>query len=307
MAQAPATPKFQRVVKSLIAAGLGPGQVAKWSTLAASETAALHRRAVPLARPRTPVLVCLIPLVGRHQIANWSAVQSRLSQTIASLRAQTNPNWRAVICGQDRPDLSFDDQVTFLPFTETVEGNDKWNKLAALAAHLPTLGLIHGYAMPFDADDLLACDTVAEMTNRRSTTGYLIEKGYVLDASTGDIAETAPQSITQPGQKAFWKLCGSCAAFRFDFSENQGDAAFIGAVTAHEHRMFPYLARLANRPLETLRKPAVLYIINHGQNFGARRGRTSFKTRYVQRFKTTDQKMQQGLAARFPAGSIAPG
>lgn len=59
-------------------------------------------------------------------------------------------------------------------------------------------------------------------------------------------------------------------------------------MSQHEHRMFPYLARLAGRPLTALQAPRVLYLLNHGENFGARRGRVSFKTRFVQRFRVTD-------------------
>jgi hypothetical protein len=138
------------------------------------------------------------------------------------------------------------------------------------------------------------------MAARRAPGGYLVTRGYVLDATAGLWAEARPRSLAAPGQKAFWKLCGSCAAFGFDLRAVTDDAALIGAITAHEHRMFPYLARLAGRPLSPLARPSALYIVNHGDNFGARRGRTGFKTRFVRRFS-----LKPGDAARASA-AFAP-
>ncbi|MEL6523850.1 MAG: hypothetical protein AAFQ66_22935 [Pseudomonadota bacterium] len=306
MAQAPATAKLRRLQNRLAARLLGPERSAAVLPLQLSEQQALSRRKVHRTSPDNPTLVCLIPLVGAHQVTDWEAVQSRLRQTIESLRAQTDPAWRAIICGQDRPDLPFDSQVEFLPFTEQVKGNDKWSKLRTLIKHVGTLGLSNGYAMPFDADDLMAADTVAYMTQHANPSGYVVERGYMLDAATNQMAKAAPQSLWAPGQKAFWKLCGSCAAFRFDLTQDHRDLDFISAAISHEHRMFPYLAALAGRPLRPLPRPAALYIINHGQNFGVRRGRVSFKTRFVERFRVTGPAVQADLAQRFPTLAYQP-
>jgi hypothetical protein len=243
-------------------------------------------------------VVFLLPLVGRHHVSDWSAVSARLARTIDSFRRQTSSRWRALICGQDVPEgLSSDGQVRFLPFAEPVTGNDKWAKLATLARALPEAGVTQGYAMPFDADDLLAPHVVQEMAKGRARGGYLVTRGYVLDAAAGLWAEARPQSLAEPGQKAFWKLCGSCAAFGFDLRGGAEDAVLIGAITAHEHRMFPYLSCLAGRPLHALSRPSALYIVNHGENFGARRGRTNFKTRFVRRFPLSPDETARARAA----------
>lgn len=251
--------------------------------------------------PTSPPVVFLVPLVGRHHVGDWGAVCTRLAATVESFRRQTSPVWRALICGQDRPEgLPEDERVTFLPFDDEVPGNDKWRKLAALARALPEAGVAQGYAMPFDADDLLAPGAVAEMTTRRARGGYLVTRGYLWDAGAGKLAEARPRSLAEPRQKAFWKLCGSCAAFAFDLRACRRDADLIGAITAHEHRMFPYLARLAGRPLAPLSPGAVLYLLNHGENFGARRGRVSFKRRFVQRFALTDRAEIARVETAFP-------
>lgn len=303
MSQAPATPKGRRRALLTLAALLGPRAVMDRPGLAASERAALRLRAArPATPPERPETVFLIPLVGRAQVGDWDAVTGRLARTVASFRRQDGA-WRALVCGQDRPDLGpdigSDPRLRFLPFERRVDGNDKWEKLADLCAALPGLGVPQGYAMPFDADDLLRPGTVAEMAARRAPGGYLARTGFVRDVSTGTVALAGPPGVAAPLRKPFWKLCGSCAAFAFDFRADTFDAEFLAAATAHEHRMFPYLSRLAGRPLAPLSRPSVLYELNHGENFGARRGRVGFKTRFVERFALRDPAAEAEIARDF--------
>jgi hypothetical protein len=156
-----------------------------------------------------------------------------------------------------------------------------------LAEALPDLTSGPGYVISFDADDLLRQGTVSEMLIRQKPGGYLVQSGLVMDAGTKDIALADKSSVTAPLRKPFWKLCGSCAALYHDPSE-PASSAFIAEMTQHEHRMFPYLAKLAGQTLTPLSRPSVLYMLNHGENFGARRGRIGYKTRFVQKYKITD-------------------
>ncbi|SFC98933.1 hypothetical protein [Tropicimonas isoalkanivorans] len=303
MAQAPATPKSQRILRRLYATTLGPRWTYEHCDLQPSEQEALERRVNGRPGPISdPTVVFLLPLVGRHHVNEWHEVEARLADTVASFRRQTSDRWMAVICGQDEPaGIAFDDQIRFLPFTRRVDGNDKWAKLEMLCHHLPKLGVTSGYAMSFDADDLLNRRTVEEMVRRRDPYGYLVTRGLVMDAQSRQLGLCAPQTPFAPGRKPFWKMCGSCAAFRFDLSaEPHRDAEFLGAITAHEHRMFPYLAALAGRPLRPLRQEAAMYIVNHGENFGVRRGRVAFKTRYVGRFPVTDETTLARIQEDFP-------
>ncbi|MFD0982470.1 hypothetical protein [Tropicimonas aquimaris] len=303
MAQVPATPKTRRLLRRLAASTLGPRWTYDHCVLQPSEQEALERRVNGRPGPiERPTVVFLLPLVGRHHVGNWQEVEARLADTVASFRGQTSDRWMAVICGQDRPEsIDFDGQVRFLPFTRVVEGNDKWSKLDILCRHLPELGISTGYAMSFDADDLLNLRAVAEMVSRREPNGYLVTRGLIFDARSREVGLCAPQSLLHPGRKPFWKMCGSCAAFRFDLSvEPHRDAEFLAAATAHEHRMFPYLAALAGRRLAPLRQEAAMYVVNHGENFGVRRGRVGFKTRYVTRFKVTDDAALARIEADFP-------
>ncbi|WP_116597198.1 hypothetical protein [Primorskyibacter marinus] len=302
MAQAPASPKLKRAALLAAAAVVGPKLAGGGEAQAASERAALHLREAAQghgwAAPQQ--VVFLIPLVAQDHVGDWQAVVLRLHLTLSSLIAQDNPNWRAVICCQQRPALPDDPRISYLPFDDPAPGNDKWRKLACLYDHLPSLDINAGYAMSFDADDLLRQGTVAEMLSRNVKGGYLVQAGYVMDASTGAVALADAPDPRQPLRKPFWKLCGSCAALRFDLSL-PGMVDFLREMTQHEHRMFPYLARLAGQRLQPLSRPSVLYVLNHGENFGARRGRVGFKTRFVVRFQIDDPTELAAIKADFPA------
>ena len=303
MAQVPATPKIARARHLFTARLFGPDAVAG-EMLQASEKAALNlRKARGKAGDPGPAteVVFLIPLVGRHHISDWDGVTARLNLTLHSFLNQTNPNWRAVICGQDAPDLPDDQRISFLPFTTDMTGNDKWAKLRTLVEHLPELGIRSGYAMSFDADDLLHRAAVAEVLSRQDAGGYLVARGFVRDVSTGVTALAGPPSVGNPLRKPFWKLCGSCAAFRFDLDALPECVPFLAETLQHEHRMFPYLAALAGAPLTPFSVPSAMYLLNHGENFGARRGRVSFKTRFVERFRIDDEAVLQEIAKDFPS------
>ncbi|MCL3883015.1 hypothetical protein [Marivita sp. GX14005] len=285
MAQVPAVPKTTRA-RHLLRARLSASPTPA-AAMVASERAALALRAACLRQKRAGQVTFLLPLVGPDQVGNWGAVIDRLQATLRAFQRQRNPNWSAAICCQERPDIPDDPRLTFLRFTDRAPGNDKWRKLRMLAEALPDLAQGPGYAMSFDADDLLHPAAVDEMLSRQARGGYLAQTGYVMDAATGDIALSARPSVTAPMRKPFWKLCGSCCAMYHDPSE-PASTRFLAEMTQHEHRMFPYLAKLAGQDTAPLSQPLVLYIINHGENFGARRGRTGYKTRFVQRYRITD-------------------
>ncbi len=281
----------------------GPDAALRIKDLQKSEIAALYlnKTGTP-PPPKIPKVMFLIPLVGKHHVSDWDAVQRRLAATIASFRAQTSPYWSCVVCGQDEPDqIDFGERVVFLPFEAAVEGNDKWAKLAALVRNLPTDGMWDGYVMPFDADDLLHPNAVAEMIGTAAPGGYLISTGYIKDVAADRVGLAGPRTVAMPLRKPFWKLCGSTAAFRY--SDTQMEADFLHDVTQHEHRMFPYLAKLAGRGLTEMNIPAAMYMLNHGENFGVRRGRVGFKPRFVERFQIKDPDELVRIVDNFPGAA----
>ncbi|ETX14325.1 hypothetical protein OCH239_03255 [Roseivivax halodurans JCM 10272] len=296
MAQVPATPKARRAPLRALAR-LSPSR-AMSATEVPSERAALALRAARRSLPVAEEVVFLIPLVGPAHVTDWGAVGRRLTATLESFIRQDDPRWRAVICCQERPALPDDARVTHLPFEDPAPGNDKWRKLAMLADHLGARGGPPAYAMSFDADDLLRQGSVGEMLGRQGP-GFLAETGFVRDVATGNVALAAPRGPSAPLRKPFWKLCGSCAALLHDPALPQS-AAFLREMWQHEHRMFPHLAALAGLPLAPLSRPSVLYELNHGENFGARRGRVSYKSRFVAKYRVTDAEMLREVIRDFP-------
>lgn len=297
MAQAPATPKLTRA-RRLLAAVTGLPQP---GAALPSERAALalrHARAPERwAAPREVVFA--IPLVGPGAVGDWEQVCALLNRTLESFRRQSVATWRAVICCQTRPPLPEDARITHLPFDDPTPGNDKWRKLAALSDHLSARADVPALVMTFDADDLAAPMLVETLL--RHPRGALLTHGHVFDAGHERLALARPQSLRQPGAKAFWKLCGSCAALPVDPAQGSAGAqwAFLREMSQHEHRMIPYLAALAGGPLDRIDEPLALYLLNHGENFGARRGRVSFKTRFVQRFALRDMAEIAAQRARY--------
>ncbi|WP_375259034.1 hypothetical protein [Citreimonas sp.] len=304
MAQAPATPKMRRLAIRAARAVGGYGLASRVG-LQASETAALALRRARSGRPvpRAERVVFLIPLVGPAQVGDWDAVTDRLNATLRGLLAQSDARWQAVICCQQRPPLPDDDRITHLSFDDPTPGNDKWRKLGALCDALAAQDGGPAYVMSFDADDLPHRDLVARMFSQGAPGGYLVERGYVMDHATGEVALAAAPDTREPLRKPFWKLCGSCAALHHDPALPES-AAFLRAMTMHEHRMFPYLAGLAGLRLQSFADPMVLYVLNHGENFGARRGRVGFKTRFVRRFSIGQRKDLSELPRDFPLDDV---
>ncbi|WP_300582414.1 hypothetical protein [Marivita sp.] len=296
MAQVPAVPKLIRARHLLRTTLLG--RTDPTAQMAASERAALALRERRIPHETARQVTFLLPMVGPDHVGDWEAVVARLRTTLEGFVAQDAADWRAAVCCQSRPDLPDDPRITYLPFTDPTPGNDKWRKLRVLCEALPDLVTGPGYVMSFDADDLLRQGTVTEMLTRQKRGGYLVQSGYVMDVATGDIGLADTRSLSAPMRKPFWKLCGSCAAV-YHMPSEPTSTAFLAEMTQHEHRMFPYLATLAGQPLSPLLRPSVLYMLNHGENFGARRGRVGYKTRFVQRYRIDDPDMLDTLRGEF--------
>ncbi len=284
MQQAPATPKFRRL-RNLFLARFSGLRVKKYPEFQLSEQLALALRSQKRSHqsPASQV-VFLLPLVRREQVQDWSIVETRLQKTLTSFLNQSDPNWIAVICGQDQPELPKDNRIYFLNFDDPINENDKWAKLAKLITHFPKLAHPAGYIMTFDADDLAHCHLVETYLSLQHPNGYVIDYGIVHDIAAGLYGQAGSPNLLHPLRKPFWKLCGSCAAFRYDPNEPQIFRQFLQETTQHEHRMFPYLAKLTGRPLLPLQNNLIIYEMNHGENFGPRRGRGDFKLRFVKRY-----------------------
>ena len=291
MQQAPATPKL-RQLRNLFLARFSGLRLVKGPGYQLSEQFALALRSQKRCHQSlASQVVFLLPLVRREQVQDWSVVETRLQQTLTSFLNQSDTNWIAIICGQDHPELPKDNRILFLNFDDPINGNDKWAKLAKLVKYLPKVAQPAGYVMTFDADDLAHCDLVKTYLSLQHPNGYIIDHGIVHDIAAGLYGQAGSPNLLHPLRKPFWKLCGSCAAFRYDSNESQIFRRFLQETAQHEHRMFPYLAKLTGRPLLPLQYNLIIYEMNHGENFGPRRGRGDFKLRFVKRYLIKKQEL----------------
>ncbi len=288
MEQATATRKLQRF-RNLFLAQLRLLHFDNASKLKSSERLALGlRKSNRNQSSKATQVIFLIPLVRKSQVNDWALVEMNLQKTLSSFLAQTNENWQVIICGQDRPNILVDPRVQFHPFENKMQGNDKWAKLEKLVDLLPNFAHSDSYVMTFDADDLAHNDLVETFISSQSKTGYLIDHGIVHDVSRGTYGQAGHATLKNPFRKPFWKLCGSCSAFRYCIDEREIFVKFMKELVLHEHRMFPYLAKLSGRKLTRLTTNLICYEINHGQGFDVRLGQGNYKLRFVNRFQILD-------------------
>lgn len=249
---------------------------------------ARHARAWQAANPldppsNDPKVIFSIPLVSRERSSDWNIVERNLARTIASLHRQTDPNWTALICGQDKPgSVTFDDRIIFLKSEAPTVFYDKPYKANELARWvLQNMAGQDGYMFPIDADDIPHPDLNAHMRRDNNGQGYLIDKGYMYDAETGRLAYFQWPDKTYPGTKPFFYHCGSCRALRFDL---RGGADFSGLLLDQpSHRLAPEHARRFGFKLAPIPFHAMIYMMNHGENMQVRRERMPRKMKHFRR------------------------
>ncbi|SLN55161.1 hypothetical protein [Roseisalinus antarcticus] len=266
----------------------------------------------PLPPSDSPEVVFIIPLISRARAYDWAVVQHHLAATLASLRAQTSPRWRALVCCQDQPDsIAFDGQVTFLPFgtpdavtPETVTTFDNVAKKELMLRYLAANHGGDGYLFQLDADDLLHPGLVAHIAADNNGAGYWIERGYMLDLRSGALAYMGPKSWRFPWAHSFIRECGSSSALRFDF--RQGDACLTPIRNRGKHVEVPARMARYGMTMAPVPFPAALYLVGHGENMRQRRGKLRGKELYLRRNRilpktATRIRTEFGLPELFPS------
>lgn len=290
--------KLRRKIFSTIAK-MGGASFLGLLPLSPAESAALALRKFQIELPEHATTTFAIPLVGAHQVSDWSVIEKTLALSLKALIAQKDPNWRAVVCSQTRPDaIALDPRISHIPFEIEVAGHDKVAKLQTLAQHCLQGHPVPGFFMPLDGDDLLERNFTQGL-HKNGRHGVLVCGGYIVNSATGRVGVTRNKSWRAPLQKPFWKFCGSCMALPVG-SASKAETAFFKALAEHEHRLYPYLATLAGYRLIHLDKPSALYVINHGENFETRRGRGGFKQRFIERFSVSGESELSNIQSAFP-------
>jgi hypothetical protein len=267
--------------------------------LSPAENAALALRKFQIEAPDHTTTTFAIPLVGAHQVSDWDVIEDTLARSLNALIAQTDPNWRAIVCSQTRPNaVDLDPRISHLPFEVEIAGHDKVAKLQTLAQHCLLDHPKPGFFMPLDGDDLLERNFTQGL-HKTPRNGLLVCGGYIVNSTTGHVGVTRNRSWRAPLQKPFWKFCGSCMALPVG-NAPAAESTFFKALAEHEHRLYPYLATLAGNRLIHLDKASALYVINHGENFETRRGRGGFKQRFIERFLVSQESELSEIQSAFP-------
>jgi len=219
-----------------------------------------------------PLVIFAIPLISKARSADWGRVSANLAATLASLRAQTSPRWRAFVCGQDRPEgVGFEPgRIDFVPHRGRAKFYDKGDKrLALIDAAMAACAGRDGYYAQWDADDLLHPGVVAHVTGGDNLRGYLINRGYVADIEAEIFATLGPDPAE--GGRPFWQACGSCSFVRCDFrAQPRHWRRLLRRMSSHTR--IPEWMALTGMPLDPIDFPAAIYSFNHGENMRRRRG-----------------------------------
>lgn len=263
------------------------------------------RAAASSPEPSKLRVVFAIPLISRARAADWSGVQDCLAATIASLRRQDDPRWQAIVCCQDKPELiSFDERVHFLAFDRTPAGYDNHQKTATVRRWLAAKGGA-GYYFPLDADDLLHPSLVGHILGDNNRGGYLIERGYMLDHATGDIAVLQPADASYPQSTEFHRSCGSSSALWFDFDSGADYGTLLAA--RGNHRKVVRNMAAYGVAVKTIPFHAAIYVMNHADNLRRKRGLMAGKMKHFDINPVRDPARRAEIAATFGLAELFPG
>ncbi|NSX53978.1 glycosyltransferase family A protein [Parasulfitobacter algicola] len=236
-----------------------------------------------LTPPSTePMIYVAIPLVAKDRADDWSRLERILDRTLKSLLHQTNPNWQAVICGQNEPDLTVKDpRIRFLKYPEPSNFSDQRGKLSYLVDDLKLSSTGDGYYFALDADDILHPELFSHIQSDNNGQGYYLSAGYMIDAKTSQLAPLySPHS-------PLYKACGSSTAMRFDF---RSDFQFEKILRKRgKHGSVPDNVAYYGFEMQSIAFPSVLYLVNHGENMQKRRGKIDSKLAYISDNLITDQ------------------
>ncbi|AJE46415.1 glycosyltransferase family A protein [Celeribacter indicus] len=264
------------------------------SLLASGYRVLLSKPHVP---PEDPLILVMIPLLPKARAEDWGRVCAILEDTLNSLRAQSYRRFEILLCSQDRPE-NFPDApgyhfVTAPPHTAAANVSDQRVKVRLLAEYAAAHFDEFTYVMHLDADDLLHPDLFGFVAGDNNGRGYLVEQGYMVDASSGRIA---PLGRAIGGALDFWEHCGSCAFFAVDWGR-QRLPVFYMRLIGKGHKSYAERCARLGYPLAPVPFPAMLYVVNHGDNMQIRKGND--KSRYLDACEITDEAEKQAVRAEF--------
>ena len=242
-----------------------------------------------------------IALTPRANAGDWGLIEALLDLTLASVRAQTDPNWRALIAVHERPRLAVpDDRISFVDVDWPVAPPGLYNDDSGRKKHLLS-DLVRdrggGYLMMLDADDWVDHDLVAAARAGigEDHVGALIETGLAVDFRT---LRAAPLPHPELEGLPFHRFCGSCGVVLI----RPGAATEIRrdpfAVLRSHHRWVEVAAdhgeSLARLPVSGA------YLVNTGENHSDVHGPyAEWRRGFVDRVNACGRALDTEMAGRF--------
>ena len=250
-----------------------------------------------------------IPLISKSASRNWVHVQYLFENTLRSILAQTNPKFKVIVAGHEKPEVveMQDPRVEFLAFdspppkTSHEMMADKGSKAFAIARHLKEAG--GGYLMYVDADDLVS-NRIVDLVHSNPSHGYLADKGYCLDIESG-------KAYTVEGLtgKPFHQICGTCSIIYFDEvdlpdgpSPEESSPCYF--MKFGGHTTLKKISSREGRPLTAFPFVASVYVLNHGLNYSE--GALLRLPRHPLRMATKLLARWRSQISRRKLASIAP-
>ncbi len=242
-----------------------------------------------------------IALTPRANAHDWARIEALLDLTLASVRAQTDSRWRALVAVHDRPRLSVkDDRVECVEVGWPVEPPGPHNDDSGRKKH--HLGDIvrdrgGGYLMVLDADDWVdrALVAASRATIGDGHVGALIEEGLAVD-----VRHLVAAPLPHPALEGlpFHRFCGSCGVVLI--RPGSGDAIRRDpfAVLRSHHRWVEVAAEhgvgLARLPVSGA------YLVNTGENHSDLHGpHAAWRRGFTARVGDVGRPLDAATAARF--------
>ena len=213
----------------------------------------------------------IIPVRHQENSRDWNALKANLAQTVASIAAQTDKRWRAIVVanhGADLPTLPEGFEVVRVDFPPNrlheqngVDIERFWDAVRLDKGRRILAGMLHArdtqFFMISDDDDCVSHRIVEYVAGHQDSNGWRIDKGYVW----GDGGRVI---ITHDD---FSNFCGTSLIIRKDLYQLPSD--FSGATESYIKDMLGSHVRIAKllaergTPLSSLPFRGAIYRVGH--------------------------------------------
>ena len=233
-------------------------------------------------------LTFIIPVISEESTDCWDLIHANLMKTLASVKNQTNPNWRVLIVSQSKPDVEYiEDKIIYVPagfksprkcttniklsaretsLYRRINDLDRMRKIRVAAATLHKHRT--DFVMILEADDFVSnriCEFVAA---NNDSNGWCIEQGYIWNGTSNYMHRT--NHLTA--------MCGSSSIVKvfYDLLPKEMpidvDPTTLNLFSSgcpfldHVHSEIRESMAQADHPIQTLPFVGAIYHKEHGLN-----------------------------------------